>query len=301
MPDPERIAIVGLGLIGGSLALALRRARPALRIVGVDVEPRAREQALEGRAVDAATTFEEAPFQDCATVLLAVPAQPLLEMIPAVAARMRPGMLLTDVCGAKERICAAAARQQNVAFVGGHPMAGTEYRGFVAANPALFSGCTVALTPAVGTKDERALRDGAARVRALWTSAGADKLLDVDPAVHDRAVTFASHVPYLAAASVVDALLSAGDAAALARELAAGGFRDTTRLAGDGTVGGAAALNRFVPEAARALAERLRKLADDIEREPARALELLGKLADERRRMRLPSVTATTPKTAKPR
>jgi prephenate dehydrogenase len=100
---------------------------------------------------------------------------------------------------------------------------------------------------------------------------------------------------------VVDALLSAGDAAALARELAAGGFRDTTRLAGDGTVGGAAALNRFVPEAARALAERLRKLADDLEREPARALELLGKLADERRRMRLPSVTATTPKTAKPR
>ncbi len=126
MPDPERIAIVGLGLIGGSLALALRRARPALRIVGVDVEPRAREQALEGRAVDAATTFEEAPFHDCATVLLAVPAQPLLEMIPAVAARMRAGMLLTDVCGAKERICAAAARQQNVAFVGGHPMAGTE-------------------------------------------------------------------------------------------------------------------------------------------------------------------------------
>src|SRR5258708_33770936 len=95
MPDPERIAIVGLGLIGGSLALALRRARPALRIVGVDVDPRAREQALEARAVDAATTFEEAPFQDCATVLPAIPPHPLLDAIPAAGRRLRPGLLRT--------------------------------------------------------------------------------------------------------------------------------------------------------------------------------------------------------------
>ena len=71
----------------------------------------------------------------------------------------------------------------------------------------------------MGAPDDRARRDGAARVRALWTAAGADKLLDVEPAVHDRAVTFASHLPYLAAAAVVDALLSAGDVVPLAREL----------------------------------------------------------------------------------
>src|SRR5712692_1673224 len=176
MPDPERIAIIGLGLIGGSLALALRRARPSMRIIGVDDAPRPREQALEERAVDAATAAAEAPLDVCDTVILATPAQALLEMIPAVAARMRPGALLTDVCGAKERICAAGAAQQRVVFIGGHPMAGTEYRGFVAANPALFTGCTVALCPAVGTADDRARREGAARVRALWTAAGADKL-----------------------------------------------------------------------------------------------------------------------------
>ncbi len=300
MPDPERIAIVGLGLIGGSLTLALRRARPSMRIVGVDEDPRPREQALEEHAVDAATSLAEAPLDVCDTVVLATPAQPLLEMIPAVAARMRPGALLTDVCGAKERICAAGAAQERVVFIGGHPMAGTEYRGFVAANPALFTGCTVALCPAVGAADDRARRDGAARVRALWTAAGADKLLDVEPAVHDRAVTFASHLPYLAAAAVVDALLSAGDVVPLARELAAGGFRDTTRLAGDGTLGGAASLNRFVPQAARALAERLRALADALEGDPSAVLQRLGELADERRRMRMPAVTATSTMPATP-
>ena len=293
MADPERIAIVGLGLIGGSLALALRRSRPMMRIIGVDLDPRAREQALEEGAVDAATSLEKAALEVCDTVLLSTPAQPLLEMLPAVAARMRPGALLTDVCGAKERICAEGALQDRVVFIGAHPMAGTEYRGFVAANPALFSGCAVALCPPVGAKDERLRREAGARLRALWIAAGAEKLLDVEAAAHDRAVTFASHLPYLAAASVVESLLSAGEAAALARELAAGGFRDTTRLAGDGTVGGAAALNRFIPEEARALAGRLRALAEELEQDPVRALERFERLATERRRMHMPAVTAS--------
>jgi prephenate dehydrogenase len=294
MAEPERIAIIGVGLIGGSLALALRRARPLLRIIGVDVDPRTREQALEEGAVDAATSLEDVALEVCDAVVLCTPAQQLLEMLPGVAARMRPGALLTDVCGAKERICEAGGLQERVVFVGGHPMAGTEYRGFAAANPALFHGCTVALCPATGAKDPAARRDALQRFRGLWSAAGAEKLLEVEPGTHDRAVTYASHLPYLAASSIVEALLSAGDDALLARELAAGGFRDTTRLAGDGTVGGAAALNRFIPEAARALAGRLRTLADELEQDPARALERLGKLADERRRMRLPAAAATS-------
>src|SRR5690348_13831559 len=138
MPDPQRLAIVGLGLIGGSLALSLRRAKPDLRLIGVDVDPRAREQALEENAVDAATSLEDAALEVCDLVVLCTPAQPLLEMLPHVAARMAPGAVLTDVCGAKERVCEAGARQDRVVFVGAHPMAGTEFRGFVAANPALF-------------------------------------------------------------------------------------------------------------------------------------------------------------------
>lgn len=287
---PDHVAIVGLGLIGGSLALSLRRAQPGMRLTGVDLDPATREQALREGAVDAAAALEDAALDACDVVVLSTPAQDLLEMLPGVAARMRPGALLTDVCGAKERVCAAGARQDRVVFIGAHPMAGTEFRGFGASSPTLFAGCTVAVCPPEGAPDERARAEAQRRLATIWMEAGAAKLLAVDAAVHDRAVTFASHLPYLAAASVVESLLSAGDAAALARELAAGGFRDTTRLAGDGTVGGAAALNRFIPGEARALADRLRALARELETDPAGALERLGRLADERRRMRLPPV-----------
>ncbi|TMB29749.1 MAG: prephenate dehydrogenase/arogenate dehydrogenase family protein [Deltaproteobacteria bacterium] len=149
----------------------------------------------------------------------------------------------------------------------------------------LFQGATVAICPPVGRAEGRGAADAA--VRDLWLAAGAGSLLDIDPSTHDRAVTYASHLPYLAAAAVVEALRDASESE-LARALAAGGFRDTTRLAGDGTVSGAAALNRHVPTAARDLSLALRALADELESRPAEALERLGKLADERRRMRLP-------------
>jgi prephenate dehydrogenase len=283
--DFETIGIVGLGLIGGSLALALRRALPGLRIIGVDSDERTRQLSVAEDACHPCWTLEEAPLAECQVVVLAVPAEPLLAILPQVVARMRPGSILTDVCGAKERICAAGAQQERVVFAGAHPMAGTEYRGFVAAHPALFRGCTVALCQPVGSSKQAAA--AMQRVRELWTAAGAEKLLELTPAAHDQAVTFASHLPYLAAAAVVEALHDSSEAG-LAAELAAGGFRDTTRLAGDGTISGAAALNRFVPEAARSLAKTLRELADLIDGDAAGALERLGLLAEERRKMKLP-------------
>jgi prephenate dehydrogenase len=145
----------------------------------------------------------------------------------------------------------------------------------------------------VDSQDPAARREAARRAGELWMAAGAQQLLDVEPDAHDRAVTIASHLPYLAAAAVAQTLLEAGVDASLARELAAGGFRDTTRLAGDGTVGGAAALNRFVPGAARALADRLRTLAQALEGTPDDALRELAEIADERRKMRLPAPAAT--------
>jgi prephenate dehydrogenase len=301
MPGPERVAIVGLGLIGGSLALALKRARPGIHLIGVEIDGRTRELALEEHAVDHASALEDAALANCDTVILCTPAQPLLESLPEVVSRMRPKALLTDVCGAKERICAEGAAQDRVVFIGAHPMAGTEFRGFVAANPALFFGCTVALCPPVGAADLTARRDAIRRVRELWTAVGAAALLDVEADAHDRAVTVASHLPYLAAAAVAQTLLESGKDAELARELAAGGFRDTTRLAGDGTVGGAAALNRFVPGAARDLAERLRALAQQLEQAPDAALQRLASVADERRRMRLPVPAGAPPKPGRAR
>jgi len=285
--DIDRIGIVGLGLIGGSLALSLRRALPDLHILGIDTDAATRQLALSERAVSSAAALEDADLASCDLVGLAVPAEPLLALLPQVAARMKPGTVLTDVCGSKERICALAAQQTRVTFVGAHPMAGTEHRGFKAAHPLLFERCTVVLCPPIGAGSPNTHAAAAELVRELWKSAGAEKLLDLSPEVHDEAVTFASHLPYLAAAAVVEALRSS-EAAQIASELAAGGFRDTTRLAGDGTISGAASLNRFVPGAARKLARSLRELAELIDHDAAAALSRLGALAEVRRRMKLP-------------
>src|SRR5207244_8665708 len=102
-----------------SLALALRRARPQTWIIGVDVDARSLEQAADERAIDAVATPDLVRLDGCDTVVLCTPAQPLLGMLPSVAARMQPGALLTDVCGAKELVCSAGAAQDRVLFIGG--------------------------------------------------------------------------------------------------------------------------------------------------------------------------------------
>ena len=287
-----RIAIVGLGLIGGSLALALRRARPDLKVVGVDTDPAARLQALAAGAVDEVATLEDAPLDGCDAAVLAVPGPALLSLLLPVAGRLPPGAVLTDVGGTKGPVVTAAAQQGGALFVGGHPMAGTEFRGFGAAFASLFDGCTVALCGPVGGAPGAAAGQEGQRafelVEGLWRSAGAARVLTVEPEEHDRAVTFASHLPYLAAAAVTEALLGSGGAAQLARDLAAGGFRDTTRLAGDGTLAGAASQNRVLPGAARALSDVLRAWADRLEGEPEALAAELGRLADARRAMKLP-------------
>src|SRR3989442_12345850 len=171
MAAPERIAIVGLGLIGGSLALALRRARPQTWIIGVDVDARTLEQAADERAIDAAATPDLVRLDGCDTVVLCTPAQPLLEMLPSVAARMQPGALLTDVCGAKELVCSAGAAQDRVVFIGGHPVGGAEVRGYVPPQPPPLSSCPAGACPPVGAAGGRAPRGAGRRARGAVGSA----------------------------------------------------------------------------------------------------------------------------------
>src|SRR5207237_581982 len=196
--------------------------RPSLRILGVDRDAQALRLASEAGAIEGGSTPQEAALEACDVVVLATPAAELMDAILPAARRMRPTAVLTDVCGAKEAVCGRAAQQDRVVFVGAHPMAGTEFRGFAAATPSLFQGATVAICPPVGRPDGRGAADAA--VRDLWLAAGAASLLDVDASTHDRAVTYASHLPYLAAAAVVEALRDASESE-LARALAAGGFR----------------------------------------------------------------------------
>lgn len=221
-----RVAILGLGLIGGSLGLALRARDLAEDIAGYDVLPGGTERASgRGAITDVAATPAEAA-RGAELVVLAAPVGAIPELLAEVAPALGVAALVTDTGSVKRPICTAAAEllPDPARFVGGHPMAGREQSGIEAADPTLFEGALWCLTPDHTT-------DGAAvsRMEALVRALGATpRTLDADR--HDVLVGGASHLP-LAAATALVATIAADPAGPEALELAAGGFRDTTRVA----------------------------------------------------------------------
>lgn len=204
--------VVGTGLIGGSVALALREA--GWHVTGDDADPTARAEALAMGVIDAGGTDPDAEL-----TVVAVP----VGAVPAVAqAALARGGVVTDVGSVKAPVVAAVGHPR---FVGGHPMAGSEALGVRGARADLFDGATWALTPTEET-DPAALT----LVHQVVRSLGAE-VVTLDPARHDRLVATVSHVPHLTAATLMGvADERATEHAALLR-LAAGGFRDMTRIA----------------------------------------------------------------------
>jgi prephenate dehydrogenase len=204
---------VGTGLIGGSIGLALR-AR-GWHVTGRDRDPAAAALALETGAVDALGTDPTAEITFVATPVGSIPA----EVRSALA---ESAGLVTDVGSVKGPMAALMADPR---YVGGHPMAGSELEGISGARPDLFEGATWVLTPVEGTDDA-----AFARIRSVISSLGAE-VVSVPPERHDEMVAVVSHVPHLTAAALMRlASDRAVEQRALLR-LAAGGFRDMTRIA----------------------------------------------------------------------
>lgn len=226
----SRIAVIGLGLIGGSVAAAARRAWPDLTVVGVDAVEAACRRALElGVATEAhpADATREDLGDALSGVELVVLATPVAEALRWLDRLHEAGYrgIVTDVCSTKSAIVAkAAALRPAYAFIGGHPMAGSERSGIDAANPELFDGAYYVLTPMADT-DAGAFR----RVHEFVTGLGA-RPISIPADVHDEAVALISHVPHVAAAALV-ALVAEQPAGEDALRLAAGGFKDMTRIA----------------------------------------------------------------------
>jgi prephenate dehydrogenase len=246
------IAVVGLGLVGGSLARAW--SARGERVLGVERDAGARAEACALGAVAEARERADASLRGCDLVVLAVPVPEIVRLLrEEIAPFLAPGAVVTDVGGAKKAICdAAAALPEGVAFVGAHPMMGSEKSGFAASRADLLSGGAVAVCPCA-----RSTPESVQRVESLWRALGNGTVL-CDPAEHDAAVARASHLPYLAAAALCLELDAGGD---LARALAGPGFRDATRVAEDPTVALAAGANDALRAAAESLAERLLQLA----------------------------------------
>jgi 3-deoxy-7-phosphoheptulonate synthase len=221
----KRAAILGVGLIGGSLALSLKETRAVEHIIGV-----AREGSIDtvrkASVVDevfSINNIDEA-LKNADLVILASPVQTILDTVGWIGKHLKKGALVTDVGGTKEVICAAALKlPKGVFFIGGHPMAGSERRGPTAADPTLFQDAVYALCP-VGDVPEDLIN----KLSLALKSIGSNPII-LDPARHDRLAAAISHVPYLLSVALTNSAGRMDDELTL--RFAAGGFRDMTRIA----------------------------------------------------------------------
>ncbi len=226
------IVVIGIGLVGGSFAAAARALEPAPRVFGVDVDAGALAYALEHEILDEAALPDDAVERgwfcdpEIDLIVLATPASVAEEWLEMLGKQGYEGVV-TDVASTKGRIIAAAGELlgTSAVFVGGHPMAGSERSGVQAASPDLFHGAYYVLTPTRDT-DVAAYQ----RLHSFVSRLGA-RIVSVDAGAHDGAVAIISHVPHVTAAALVDLAKSHAGASDELLRLAAGGFKDTTRIA----------------------------------------------------------------------
>ena len=220
-PLLNTLVIAGVGLIGGSVGLGVRQRFLAERVVGLDRDPAALEAAVGMGAVDEAQLSPGEWLGQADLVMLATPAKTLVPLAKDLEPFLGRHTVLTDVGSVKKEVTEALS---HLRFVGGHPMAGSEKSGVQHASAALLENAVWALTPAKQT-DPAAL----ALVREFVTHLGA-KPIRLSPQQHDRLVAAVSHVPYLTAVALTQ-LIGEDDDKELMMLLAAGGYRDLTRIA----------------------------------------------------------------------
>jgi prephenate dehydrogenase len=221
----RQLTLVGLGLLGGSIAKAARGLSLAREIVAVGRQPDRLRPALDDGVIDRATDDLASGVAAADVCVLCTPVATLGALLPAVWRAAPASCVVTDVGSTKGSIVALAERLaagRALDFVGSHPMAGSEQSGYGAARADLFRGAMVIVTAPEGARAEPTKR-----VSEMWEALGG-RVVPMDAATHDRAVAAVSHMPHL----VADALM-----AAVARmdprflEVAGPGFRDTTRIA----------------------------------------------------------------------
>ena len=221
------VAIVGVGLIGGSFALALRKSGFAGRILGVS-SAQTIEKALRRGVIDEGLLLEQAvPQADL--IYLAQPIGRILDVLPRIAELAKPLCLVTDAGSTKEVIVSRAGnlfRDNRAVFLGGHPMAGKAERGVEAAEADLFQGATYVLTPANGELPT----GNAVDEFYIWLEKLGARLVVMDPQEHDRLVAFTSHLPQLASTALASLLLQEMNSPD-SWKVAGAGLRDMTRLA----------------------------------------------------------------------
>ncbi len=224
----KTIAIIGVGLIGGSLSMALKRKLPDIKILGVDKQ-KVIDEAISLSAIDQGFTTEQ--MEECAAladlVVLATPISQIIDYLPKVSRAIRPGTLVTDTGSTKTKIVETAERcfKDNIYFLGGHPMTGSEGRGIKSADALLFENTIYVLTPSQKLPGHVVQNFG-----SLIEKIGS-RLILLSPTMHDKIAAAVSHLPQILAVSLMNSITQQQGDSTLFIKLAAGGFRDITRIA----------------------------------------------------------------------
>lgn len=228
----DRLAILGTGLIGGSLGMVWSSERPDITIVGHD-RPEILERAEERGAIDVKAADPHSAVEDADLVVLATPLASTVRLLDTIAESVPEGCLIHDVASVKKPVVEQAAEvlPDHATFLGGHPMAGSEQSGIDHADDLLFENAVYALSLPPG-EDETLLEGRLAPVVDLVKDTGARPLV-LEAERHDHVVAAVSHVPQLLAVTLVNLVAETDDPADrdLALQLAGGGFRDMTRIA----------------------------------------------------------------------
>jgi prephenate dehydrogenase len=217
----KTIAIVGLGLIGGSMALALQK-QGGYTVLGFDRDPATQEAALASGAVQDTAGPETLPQAEL--LILALPPEAAVACLRELGDFLRPGALVTDVCGVKRAVvgaCGPLCREKGLLFLGGHPMAGRERGGFQNATGNLFRGASYILTPTPDTPET-----AVASMKQLAADLGCGGVTVASPEEHDRMIAFTSQLPHVLAGAYVQSPQCPDH-----RGYSAGSYRDVSRVA----------------------------------------------------------------------
>jgi prephenate dehydrogenase len=224
----KRVFIIGLGLIGGSLALAVKSSFPQSSIRGYDVDEKAVKLANSLQIIDEAAGSLEEGVKDADFIILSAPVESSLSILDQLQSLdLKEGAIVTDVGSTKVSIVQKGSKleSKNVTFIGGHPMAGSHKTGVEASRERLFENAFYILTPSHGTPDAKLIQ-----LQNLLKGTKA-KFMQLDAEEHDKFAGLISHLPHIIASSLVHQVEKAGESEPLIQQLAAGGFRDITRIA----------------------------------------------------------------------
>jgi len=220
----KNVGIIGLGLIGGSLAKAIKKYQLAEKITAYNRSPINLEQALKDRSIDMATSTINTVFKDCDIIFMCLPVDVNIELAKKLATIVSKDCIITDVSSTKTEIC-QAMKSININFIGGHPMTGSEKTGYIASNELIFENAYYIFTkdPSTNPNDLEKLASFTEGIKAIPIIMDSDK--------HDFVTATISHVPHVIASGLVNIVKQLDSPEGYMHDLAAGGFKSITRIA----------------------------------------------------------------------